>query len=118
MWISNRGEPLPQSLTLDFGELKSFRQVNLTFDTFYRTYREMPFNCNREISEMCVKDYALEIWDGTSWKTIVEVTNNYRRHRAHKFDRVSASKLRLTVKTMNGEGLPARVYEIRVYDDV
>ena len=118
MWISKPGEPLPQSLILDFGEPKSFCQVNLTFDTFYRTYREMPFNCDKEVSEMCVKDYALEIWDGKSWKSIVEVADNYRRHRVHKFDRVTASKLRLTVKATNGAGWTARVYEVRVYDEV
>jgi len=117
MWISKPGEPLPQNLTLDFGEPKSFCQVNLTFDTFYRTYREMPFNCDKEVSEMCVQDYTLEIWDGVSWKVIVDVTDNYRRHRAHKFNRVTASKLRLTVKAINGPGWTARVYEVRVYSD-
>ena len=114
MWISKRGEPLPQSLILDFGELKSFHQVNLTFDTLYRAYREMPFNSDKDISEMCVKDYSLEIWNGASWKSIVEIADNYRRHRVHIFDPVSASKLRLTVKAMNGAEWTARVYEVRV----
>ncbi len=116
MWMSKRGELLPQSLILNFSEPKSFRHIHLTFDTLYRAYREMPFNCNKRVSEMCVKDYDVEVWNGSSWQTIVTVKDNYRRHRVHSFDRVTASKVKLTVRAMNGEGWTARIYEIRIYD--
>ena len=116
MWIAKRGEPLPQSLMLNFREPKSFGKICLTFDTLYRAYREMPFNCNKRVSEMCVKDYDVEVWDGSSWQNIVMVKDNYRRHRVHSFDSVTASQVKLTVKAMNGEGWTARVYEVRVYD--
>jgi len=116
MWISKRGEPLPQSLTLDFGRPVEFNEVRITFDTLYRSYLEMPFNSGDEVPEMCVKDYELEMWDGSSWKGIVSVRDNYRRFRIHRFGRVRSDRLRLVVAAVNGEGYGARIYEIRVYN--
>jgi hypothetical protein len=116
MWIAKRGEPLPQSLILDFGSPKSFKTVHLAFDTIGYTYRDMPFNCDQRVSPMCAKDYALESWDGAAWQRIANIEDNYNRFRVHTFPSVTASRLRLTVKAVHDAARwTARVYEIRVY---
>jgi hypothetical protein len=63
-----------------------------------------------------VKDYDLEASVGGSWQKVASVRDNYMRRRSHKFDAVSADKLRLTVLATNGAAM-SRVYEIRVYDE-
>ena len=117
MWISKPGEPLPQALTLDFGEERAFNEVRIAFDTLYRAYREMPFNHeDREVAGMCARDYDVEVWDGNTWRQVVSIQGNYKRFRTHRFDRVRSRKLRLVVNAANDEGWGARVYEVRVYD--
>ena len=116
MWISQPEIPLPQHLTLEFEEPETVGRVQLTFDTLYRSYREMPFNKHgRRASGMCGRDYDLEVWDGRVWSTVASVTGNYRRFRVHTFDPVVARKVRLTVRAMNDPAWTARVYEMRVY---
>jgi len=117
MWISERGSPLPQILTLDFGRVRGFGRAHVTFDTMYRAYREMPFNHEeRDAAGMCVRDYDLEVWDGGKWRTVASEKGNYRRFRVHTFSRVESEKLRLVVRATQEPGWEARVYEVRVYD--
>jgi len=90
----------------------------LTFDTLYRAYVEMPIN--REelgVAGMCVRDYDLRACSGGTWQTILEERGNYHRHRVHRFPQgVRADQLRLVVLATNEPGWPARVYEVRVYN--
>jgi len=116
MWISRHGAPLPQQLTLQFEEPRTISRIHLTFDTLYRSYREMPFNDGKRVSGMCVRDYDLEIRDGCAWSTVASVTENYRRFRVHTFPSVAAQKVRLMVHAMNDPAWTARVYEVRVYE--
>jgi len=119
MWMSDLEESLPQHLTLQWQTPQRFNCVQLTFDTLYRGYRQMPIN--REelgVSGMCVRDYDLLIWQGDKWQTILQERGNYHRHRVHRFSRTfETTKLRLLVLATNEPGWPARVYEIRVYDE-
>jgi hypothetical protein len=117
MWLSRPGEPLPQSLTLTWPEPQTFNTVHLVFDTLGRTYREMPFNCDQEVSPMCVKDYLVEVETADGWRTVAAETDNYRRRRVHTFARVTAARLRLTVQSVHDPAYTARVYEVRVYCD-
>ena len=117
MWISRRGEPLPQSLTLDFGAPRTFTTVHLTFDTLCCIYTEMPINCDQRVSPMCVKDYSLESWDGVAWRSILTVEGNYNRFRIHTFPPVTSQKLRVTVRSVHDPAkYTARIYEVRVYN--
>ena len=60
----------------------------------------------------CVKDYAVEIFDGTAWQTVAEVAGNIMRKRTHTFEAVKAEKIRITVKETWGDP-SARIMEIR-----
>ncbi|MCD6510480.1 MAG: FAD-dependent oxidoreductase [Thermoprotei archaeon] len=115
IWISDPDKELPQSITLDFGKEVRFDTVYLTFDTNLNleTTRIPPLYVFPE----CVRDYAIKILDSDgSLKTIVEVQDNYRRRRVHKFEPVTTQKLRIEVYNTNGDP-SARIYEIRVYNE-
>ncbi len=109
LWSSDPAQPLPQSLTLDFGAPHRIATVLLTFDT----------DLNRLVEfgppAPCVRDYVLsaETCDG-GWAELARVGGNHQRRRAHAFDPVEAAKLRLDVLATHG--CPAaRLYEIRAY---
>ena len=116
MWISGRGESLPQSVTLDFGRMVSLSRVHLTFDSMYRTYRETPFNNeDLNVAGMVPREYEVELGSGGGMTRVVSERDNYRRFRIHEFPPTSARRLRLNIKSTNEEGWQARVYEIRAY---
>jgi len=116
MWISKRGEALPQWVELDFGRPVKIGAVHIAFDAMYEHYRLMPFNCDKRVSEMLVKDYEIAASCAGERRVLAEVEENYNRFRVHRFDPVEAVKLRLTVRAVHGgSDWPARVYEIRAY---
>ena len=117
MWISRPGEPLPQSLTLDFGRPQAFREVHLIFDTLTEVYTDMPWDAGDRASPMCVRAYDLAAHVASEWRPLVSVEDNYHRFRRHAFDPVPADQLRLTVRAVHDpERFTARVYAVRVYD--
>ena len=108
IWISDPSQPLPQSLSLDFGAARTVATVLLTFDT----------NLNR-LAEFgpapeCIRDYVLSARIGGQWQVLARVEGNYQRRRVHAFEPVEADALRLEVLATNGAPT-ARVYEIRAY---
>ena len=108
LWISDPGEPLPQSLTLDFGAPHALATVLLTFDTnLNRLPRHGP-------APECVRDYALLAESDGGWRELARVEGNYQRRRAHALEPVELTRLRLDVLATNGHPT-ARVYEIRAY---
>jgi hypothetical protein len=54
--------------------------------------------------------------DGTRYKEVARVSGNYNRRRIHRFDPISASRVRLVVEATNGVK-EARLYEIRIYQE-
>lgn len=67
---------------------------------------------------MCVRDYDLEILRDGGWETIVRERGNVHRHRIHRLEaRQQTSALRLVVRGTHEPGWPARVDEVRVYDE-
>ena len=113
IWISDPSQPLPQSLTLEFGEEIEFDEIHLTFDTFLMCdFREFtPLQPPKE----CVRDYAVMIRRNGSWEVILEVESNYLRKRVHRFeDKLRADAIRVEVRATNGDR-SARIYEVRVY---
>ena len=116
LWISRGGEPLPQTLTLQFHQPVTFDTVHLTFDTLYDDYHDMAHNYGPRVAGMCVRDYRLEIGTPGAWDPVVTVEGNYHRFRVHHFRRVTAGALRLVVLGVAQPGrYGARVYEVRVY---
>ena len=116
MWISKRGEPMPQAITLDLGKAKAISRIQIAFDAMHEDYTRMPYNCDKRVSDMLVRDYAAEVFDGETWRTIASVEGNYNRFRVHEFEPVTASKARITVKKVQDEAnWTARIHEIRVY---
>jgi len=85
--------------------------VYLTFDT-EMTNRRHDVAFPRE----CVRDYELSYDHGAGWTSLLHVCGNYQRRRVHRFQPVTASRVRLTVHATNGHP-SARVFEIRVYDE-
>jgi FAD dependent oxidoreductase/Concanavalin A-like lectin/glucanases superfamily len=109
LWASDPTQPMPQWVELRFDEPVDVNTVYLTFDTDMNApYHTVP------IVRQCVRDYELSFREGTEWKTLATVRNNFQRRRVHRFDPVSASALRLTVHATNGDR-SARVFEIRAY---
>ena len=109
LWSSDPQQPLPQWLELDFGKPVTFNAVRLTFDTDLNP--KFPV---RPVVPQCVKDYRLAVLENGKWVDVVTERDNFLRHRVHRFEARTASKLRLLVDATNGDP-SARVFEIRVY---
>lgn len=113
LWRSDPAEALPQSLTLHWDAEQTFKTVELTFPGHllreYHAYA--PFYRDPQ----CVKDYDLQIETVTGWQTVLEVRDNYQRHRRHELPgSLKATALRVQMLTTNGDA-SAAIYEIRVY---
>jgi hypothetical protein len=111
--MSDPRQPLPAQLELRWPKRITCNTIQFTFDT----------NANYRVLDPlfrypeCVKDYRVDCRDGGDWRSLVEVTGNYVRRRVHPFERIQTDAIRLTVLTTNGSP-SARVYEVRVYDEV
>ena len=112
IWISDPQEPLPQGVTLDFGEEVHLSTVYLTFDTFLMV-DFWGFTPLEPIKE-CVSDYSIQAMHGGKWKTVLQVAGNYQRRRIHKIDPpVETRQLKVVVLKTHGDK-SARIYEVRV----
>jgi len=111
LWASDSAAAFPQWLELDFGNAIEFNTVYLTFDTDLSTQIT-----GAAYPKECVKDYELSFWKDGEWIPLAAITGNYQRHRIHRFDTVTAQKLRLTIHATHGSP-SARVYEIRAYNE-
>ncbi|MFA5688835.1 MAG: FAD-dependent oxidoreductase [Kiritimatiellales bacterium] len=110
-WVSDSEQIMPQWVELDFEKIVQLNKVQLTFDTDIN--RRMP---ERPASKKCVKDYYIEIYDGNVWERVMDVKDNFLRHRVHCFPTISGSKLRVVIEATNGDP-SARIFEIRTYND-
>ncbi len=113
IWISDPTQPLPAWLELRWPAPIQLNTVQITFDTDANRRVTLPLFRYPD----CVKDYRVESWAGGSWQTLAEISGNYMRRRVHRVDRVRTDRLRLLVTATNGAP-SARIYEIRVYDEV
>ena len=111
IWASDPAQPLPQWIELAFDTPERINTVYLTFDTdMNAAYHTVP------LVPECVRDYELSWHDGETWRSIVREEGNFQRRRIHRFDPVTATRLRLTVHATHGAP-SARVFEIRAYDE-
>jgi hypothetical protein len=108
---------LPAWIQLDWAEVRTVREVHVTFDSGFdrllvlSSGDSMTRSTIRGAQPEIVRDYTLRI-DG---KVVASVRGNYLRKRVHRFDApIAGRRLRLHVEATNG--VPAaRVFEIRVY---
>lgn len=110
-WVSNPEQALPQWLQLDFAKPTQINQISLVFNTDMTN----PGTCwTSKIPHvpLCVKDYTVEVFDGSMWITVAEITGNFMRKCNHRFEAMTAEKLRVTVKETWGDP-SARITEIQ-----
>ena len=109
LWISDPGESLPQSLSVEWSEPVEIGSVQLTFDSQLSGWIwEGAF-------PMIPRQYQVEgrLGDG-SWKVLVDQTGNYLRRREHRFESQTVSALRISILETHG-GHTARIVEVRAY---
>jgi hypothetical protein len=108
LWMSDPRGGFPQWIELTLPCPQEIDTICLTFDT---NLDRVPRGNH---APECVRDYRLLVDDGTQYKEVARVSGNYHRRRIHRFDPMSASRVRLIVEATNGVK-EARVYEIRIY---
>ena len=83
MWIAKKEKDSLQYIQLEWESKINFDTIQISFDTITRTYIEMPFECSKQVSEKCVKDYDIQIWQNDNWITIQEIRDNFNRFRRY-----------------------------------
>lgn len=118
MWQSDPNQAMPQWVALDLGTAQTFNSVYLTFDTDFNDKRHATweFKPEERMPPESIRHYRVEAFDGAQWVTLVEVANNYQRHRIHRFPAITGSKLRVVATKTNGDA-SARLFEIRIYNE-
>ncbi len=116
LWISDT--PLPATLTLSWRKPIKFNMIAITFDNLTQHREDSAWESGKRVVDFLVKSYAIDIWRDNNWQRIVDEQCNYHRFRRHIISAVDTSKLRLTIfSTHSSENnLPARVYQISIYD--
>ena len=109
-WVSDPAQPLPQTLRLDFPKPVTAQEVRLTFDTDLTPSRVALNPYPRTLA----KEYLVEGFDGTEWRTLAEEHENGLRQRIHRFRACSLKAVRVTVTATWGDP-SARIFEVRVY---
>lgn len=111
MWASAPKQDLPQWVELSWDTAQQINSVYFAFDTdLSRKWATVP------MPRQCVRDYDVSVFDGEKWTQVASAKGNFQRRRIHRFDTVTATKLRLTAHATNGCD-DARVFEIRVYNE-
>lgn len=117
MWIARPEEPLPQAVTLLLPNETPCDTVEITFDTLYDDYNDMPHNFGPRAAGMCVKDYSVEIRVHGEWEKVATIKGNYHRRRNHHFATKTIDALRIVVDAVNESSrFSARIYEVRLYN--
>lgn len=110
-WVSNPKECLPQWIKLKFAHPTKINSVSIVFDTDM-TNPGTCFNVKYPTVATCVKSYKVEVFDGTTWIKVVDVTDNFMRKRTHKFATMLSQMIRITVYETWGDP-SARITEVR-----
>jgi hypothetical protein len=114
-WVSDPKETLPQWLELTPAKPSHINTVSLVFDTDMTnpsTSRDYKY----PYVPTCVRDYRVDILTDGIWKEAVSVTDNFMRKRTHRFEAVTAEKVRITVTKTSGDA-SARIIEVRASNE-
>ena len=123
-WMSDPAAGLPAWLLLEWESAVSVYEVQLIFDTGLHRHLTLSHH-DGYTSQMLwgqsqletVRDYHLEVNDGTKWKSVVEVTGNYQRLRRHRLATDSQVQAMRIQATETGGLDHARIVEGRVSGD-
>jgi hypothetical protein len=120
-WISAPQQSMPQWVEVRFDRPKRIREVHLTFDTALSrplTLTRADYvgrHMIRGPQPETVRDYTVELINGSNRRTVVEKQGNYQRKLVHRLVPEEADGLRITVQATNGDPA-ARLFEIRAYE--
>jgi hypothetical protein len=112
IFLSDPSQGLPAWIELRFRTAVRMNQIEITFDTDTNRRVTLPLFRYPE----CVKRYEIAIPQAAGWKTIAQEDDNYFRHRIHRIDPVTTSRLRINILETNGSP-QARIYQVRVYNE-
>lgn len=116
LWVSAETDfNQPEWFELSWQQPYSIDEIHLAFDTdldsqLTNIWMENP---DRAIPS-CVKDYKIEVFDGSNWTIAADCKNNYQRRRVHKLKSLKIFKLRIVVSSTWGAPY-ASIYDVRVY---
>ena len=108
-WVSDRAQPMPQVVQLDFPKPVNASEVRLAFDTDLT-----PMRVKERMPGRLVKVYRIEGRVRGVWRTLAEESENFLRHRVHRFRETEITALRVMVTATWGDS-SARIFELRVY---
>lgn len=112
MWKSDANSNLPQSITLTLKEATMVSQVHIAAVIDL----EFPRGATRPHPhfDYTAKHIKIECFDGSEWKNVFEIKDNYKRKIVAKFDSVFCEQVRVTVFSTSGANV-AEIDEIRIY---
>ncbi|HAW30263.1 MAG TPA: pyridine nucleotide-disulfide oxidoreductase [Planctomycetaceae bacterium] len=121
-WLSDPAEGLPATLLLEWEKSVTVQKLQLIFDTGLHRHLTLSHHDGYTAKMQwgtpqpeTVRDYQIEVHDGSDWQQIVNVTGNYQRRRVHQLEsEITGKQLRIVVTATNGVD-QARVCEVRVY---
>lgn len=98
-WANNANTALPQNVTLDLGQSKQVSKVYLYTSQGY-----------------VMSDYDVEYWNGSSWVSLVKITNNTNVYRSHSFSLINTSKIKIVCrKGPSHQAGYVRINELEIY---
>lgn len=121
-WMSDAAAGLPAWLMITWARPVSVREIRLVFDTGQHRHLTLsPADGYTAMMEWgrpqpeTIRDYVIEVSEGSAWEEIVRVEGNYQRLRRHALkEAILVSALRITVTATNGID-HARLFEVRAY---
>ncbi|MGO1975526.1 MAG: hypothetical protein ACTH2Q_21430, partial [Propionibacteriaceae bacterium] len=113
LWISP--PQLPATLTLRWPDPVRIGRLQFAFDTDLDTSTDQRPGLHR--APECVESFHVQLRRDSAWHTVAEVADNYQRRCVLNVPAQCADALRVVVTATHGDP-SARIYEIRVYDEV
>ena len=110
-WVSDPAQDLPQWIQVEFDKAAKINNVSIVFDTDLTN----PSTCwgpKVPVVKQTIKDYIVEIFDGSNWIKIAEEKDNIFRKRIHRFETTNVEKVKVTALATWGDK-SARIMEIR-----
>jgi hypothetical protein len=123
-WMADPADGYTAWLQLEWDASVTMREIQLVFDTGLHRHLTLSHHDGYtgrmhwgQPQPETVRDYSIEIRDGDTWETIIDVAENFQRCRRHRLSvdhRATAMRIRVT----ESNGLDhARIAEVRVRSD-
>lgn len=107
--------PSPQSISRLQITFDSHLEQRLIFTQQEEIYTKLPVL--KTIPQRLIKDFSIQVFDGTTWRTVRSITGNWQRQRKEDFSpALPATGVRIVITSTHGAPA-ARIFEIRAYSD-